>query len=299
MTIELVSRRVCELTAQLADEFTSYPAIRNERAVTKRRIREHLRLMRANSFFMPNWGKVTCKEDGVVRRANGQHTSNLFAWLHRYPDIPDDAKQLCGFRGPSDVPTPPDVQVSVDSWEVDSQSELSTVFAYYDSAASVRSRNDVMAIHAGEHDEFAGVQGVLLSHLLNGVCFYAKNIKRTPDALLGHDSLTIPPANDRASLLAHDGVRKYMRWFLDLNDDLRVLQGSVPISAWVVLQYESMGPSEATAFFDRVLEEDEDQEGAGYDIMSLVRKQKSRKQRSLSDDKVIQRLRKFSEVIEV
>lgn len=293
-----LSREIVTFTPKLALEFMKMETVRNERDLSRGRLRHHLGLLRDGRFFSSIIAKAHCKEDGQTYRVNGQHVSHVWNWCTKYPNIPDDVKALCGFRSPADVPKLPKLEAMVDEWECDTYEDVVEAFRYYDASESVRSRTDILSVAAGEYEELQGVPGPMLNQLLSGIAYYDRWIKTQGDALLGVEDLHVTGAKSRPSLLKHKEVRDYIVWFLDMPEDIRILARNVVASGWVVDEFvQSEG--ECARKLLAILEEDENQEGPGYDIMSLIRKQCSRDSKSMKNDALLRRIRKFSKLVEV
>ena len=81
-----------------------------------------------------------------------------------------------------------------------------------------------------------------------------------------------------------------MVWFLDLPDELRDFLKNRVLGAFAVQVYEERGDDEAKRIFEQIIKDDDEQDGPGYDLMNIVRKQLDRKQKKQAPDKVLRAL---------
>jgi hypothetical protein len=209
------------LTLDLARRHNTMAESPTERGLDPSRVK-YLREKAEQGQLVPfHWAVAKERYNGGrVVRMNGLHSSTMLTELDSFPD---------GLR------------VHLDEYEVDTPSDLATLFRQFDARKSSRTPSDVAGAYQGLHEELDGVPRHIAKLAVEGIGFFERYVKRTM-VLAGDDQYTL-----------FDEVRwhPFIKWLGELHSIKTPEMQVVPVAAAMCGTYLADEP-EARNFWMRV-----------------------------------------------
>jgi hypothetical protein len=180
----LVNSETIPLTLELAERFQAMPASPTERGFDEARARMLRDRAADNQLIAFSWAKAVLK--GKEIRMNGQHSS----------------KVLCELNGNF----PENLKVHIDTYHVDSEEDLASLFRQFDARKSGRTPTDVAGAYQGLHAELNDVPRPFAKVAVEGVAWYDKHVEGLP----------APKGDDVYQLFAKEALYSYIHWIGDV-----------------------------------------------------------------------------------
>ncbi len=160
--VDTKTLKTADEVRELALKLKAYGGTESERedkAMRKAHIRDKILLREATPF---RWaiGKV---KSGLIRRVNGQHSSDVFLEL-----TPEDWKAVA-------FP----VVVVWEEYECDTIRDLPVLFEQFDPSWSGRNKEDLVGAHLGIHDDLrSGINRKVATRVTNGMLWYHVHVRQ-------------------------------------------------------------------------------------------------------------------------
>jgi hypothetical protein len=181
---KLVNAEVKPLTPEIVEEFRNLEASPTERMLDPNRTKHLRQKAEAGQLVTFHWSKA--KLGSRILRMNGQHSSNMLAGLNgQFPE---------GLR------------VHIDTYSVESESDLAQLFRQFDDRKSGRTPGDVAGAYQGLVTELRDVNRGTAKLAVEGVNWYQRTIEGLP-AKSGDDVYT---------LFNVPGLIPFIRWMGEL-----------------------------------------------------------------------------------
>ena len=181
---KLVNAEVKALTPEIVEEFRNLEASRTERVLDPVRVKHLRQKAEAGQLVTFHWSKA--KLGSHLLRMNGQHSSNM----------------LAGLNGQF----PHSLKVHIDTYEVDTESDLALLFRQFDDRKSGRTPGDVAGAYQGLQEPIRDVNRATAKIAAEGVNWYRRTIEGMP-AKSGDDVYT---------LFNETGLHAFIRWMGEL-----------------------------------------------------------------------------------
>ncbi|KKN81086.1 hypothetical protein LCGC14_0323050 [marine sediment metagenome] len=178
--MELVKSETVDLTPRLAQEFASMAPSPTERESSAKRKKflekEHM----SGRFKAVHW--VKAQLNGTIYRMNGQHSAGMLVDL--------------------DGTFPQGAKAHIDTYSVETPSELALLFRTFDSRNSARSALDVSGAYQGL-SEVADVDRRLAKMALTGIAWFSKTI----------DKQALPSGDDLFDLFSNADYKEFIVFY--------------------------------------------------------------------------------------
>ena len=206
MGYELVGTPKTEkVTQALAIKFRDMDPVPHDRPLNPKRLEAYRKMLAAGLFRPVQWATVHCNETQATYRANGKHTSNLFAEYERLPQ---------------------DIYATVEHYHCDSLDDVARLYATFDSRTQVRTTNDINRAFAAIDDDLAQIPTKVINLCVTAMA-YAKH----------QGEYAKIPAAERAEALLENTNKQFVLWVFDVlgssssNDTSRLLWRSPVVAA--------------------------------------------------------------------
>jgi hypothetical protein len=211
MAYELVGTPKTELVTQtLAIKFRDMDPVPHDRTLNPKRVEAYRKMLAAGLFRPVHWATVHCSETQSTYRANGKHTSNLFA---EYENLPQP------------------VYAIIEHYHCDDLDDVARLYATFDSRSQVRNTNDINRAFAAVDPELSELPSKIISLCVTAISYYRWG-----------DSYSQKPAADRAECLLEEDNKKFVTWVYSILrasdiDSARLLWRS-PVVAAMYASYQ-------------------------------------------------------------
>ena len=148
---KLESSKVRPLSRALAETFMKMEPAPNDRELSERRIRVYRQAVAEGMFRPCTWAQAFCEETGITYRANGKHTSKLFAELESIP---------------------PDMYVTVETYTCPTLSDVARLYGTFDASISSRTASDINRSFAATVPELAKLPRRTIDATAAGIQLY-------------------------------------------------------------------------------------------------------------------------------
>src|SRR5262249_38333122 len=131
--------KTMQASKALVTEFYNMERLPRERPMSERRLMVYRRILAAGDFRPVTWARAWCKDESVMYRVNGQHTSTLLMGVIE-----------------SDQELPP-FFVTVERYECDTMEDVARLYATFDSSIGSRNSTDIILSFASTMPEINGL----------------------------------------------------------------------------------------------------------------------------------------------
>lgn len=142
------SCKVVKLTNKLALEFSELDSVR-DRPLSERRLAVYERMVSQKLFRPCSWAKAFSAESNQWYRVNGQHTSTLFSRLNPLPDL----------------------LISVEEYECDTDEDVSRLWATFDSQKGSRTASEINHAFAATIEELREISRRIIDACVTGIAY--------------------------------------------------------------------------------------------------------------------------------
>jgi hypothetical protein len=160
-------------------------------------------MLTAGLFRPVHWATVYCNETQATYRANGKHTSHLFA---EYEELPQD------------------IHATIEHYHCDDLDDVARLYATFDSRTQVRTTNDINRAFAAIDADLVTIPTKIINLSVTGIA-YAKH----------GDYYHRQSAAERAECLLEDECKLFVQWLHSVlqsnNDGTRHLWRSPVVAA--------------------------------------------------------------------
>ena len=206
MSYELVGTPQTEkITQALAIKFRDMDPVPHDRPLNPKRLTAYRKMLNAGLFRPVQWATVHCNETQATYRANGKHTSNLFAEFENLPQ---------------------DIYATVEHYHCDTLDDVARLYATFDSRTQVRTTNDINRAFAAIDDDLSQIPTKVINLCVTAMA-YAKY----------HGEYAKVPAAERAEALLEHANKQFVLWVYEVigstssNETYRLLWRSPVVAA--------------------------------------------------------------------
>lgn len=185
MPYELVGTPKTEkVTKALAIRFRDMDPVPNDRVLNPKRVEAYRKMLAAGLFRPVHWATVYCNETQATYRANGKHTSNLFA---EYDELPQP------------------VYATIEHFHCDDLDDVARLYATFDSRIIVRTTSDINRAFAAIDPDLSSMPSKIVNLCVTAIS-YCKH----------GEGYTYVAAAERAECLLDDYNKAFVTWVHDI-----------------------------------------------------------------------------------
>lgn len=185
MGYELVGTPKTEkVTQSLSIRFRDMDPVPHDRPLNPKRLDAYRKMLAAGLFRPVQWATAYCNETQATYRANGKHTSNLFA---EYEELPQA------------------IHATIEHYHCETLHDVARLYATFDSRTQVRTTNDINRAFAAIDPDLCELPTKIINLCVTAIS-YARH---------GGEYAKVPAA-ERAECLLDDPNKAFIAWVHDV-----------------------------------------------------------------------------------